>query len=405
MSGQANQRDPGRPLRVRRVESTTGPDGVRRARIALDPPDPAANGAAIPAAIEYRTGDADLVASNDAAVPACLLAAMFRAAPLSLPGDVSARLLEAAQQIQDIFHVWEPILQKIDLQDARPVVREASGGRGRASFFTGGVDSFYTALEHRDEIDAIVYVAGFDIPLADRKLLEITRKRLGDAASALGKRLIWVESTYREWVEAEMADFPLHSVWGPAHGSALASVALLLSDEFERVYVPATFDYREISPWGSHPLLDPLWSTERCEIVHDGCERNRFQKLERICNDDVVRRTLRVCWRNPDGAYNCGRCEKCLRTMISLRAIGALERIETLPDEIDLAAVRAMEVRRDIPPRFLHQNIRALRARGGETDLIHAIEAAIDGSSPWSRWARRLARRALGQTPPGRTVR
>ena len=50
----------------------------------------------------------------------------------------------------------------------------------------------------------------------------------------------------------------------------------------------------------------------------------RLEKVERLADSEVARRTLRVCWRNLDGRYNCGRCEKCLRTMVALEALGVL---------------------------------------------------------------------------------
>ena len=57
---------------------------------------------------------------------------------------------------------------------------------------------------------------------------------------------------------------------------------------------------------------------------------------------------LRVCYRNPDQAYNCGRCEKCVRTMLSLHALGALEQAPTFANDIDPRTVRRL--------RFLNRN-------------------------------------------------
>ncbi len=41
---------------------------------------------------------------------------------------------------------------------------------GIACFFSGGVDSFYTLLKHREEITHIIFVHGFDIALEDHSL-------------------------------------------------------------------------------------------------------------------------------------------------------------------------------------------------------------------------------------------
>ena len=44
-----------------------------------------------------------------------------------------------------------------------------------------------------------------------------------------------------------------------------------------------------------------------------------------------------MCLENTDGAYNCGRCEKCVRTMTALRLAGDSNLCSTLP-VLDLAA-------------------------------------------------------------------
>ena len=74
----------------------------------------------------------------------------------------------------------------------------------------------------------------------------------------------------------------------------------------------------------SHPALDPLWSTEAVEVVHDGAETRRVDKVAALAASPLALRYLRVCWENRGGAYNCGRCGKCMRTMVDLDLAGAL---------------------------------------------------------------------------------
>jgi hypothetical protein len=88
---------------------------------------------------------------------------------------------------------------------------------------------------------------------------------------------------------------------------------------------------------------------------------------------------LRICFANPDGAYNCGRCEKCLRTMISLRIAGALERCKTLPHYLNLEEVANMRIPDGVvSPR---QNLRALERLGTEPELARALGEALARSS------------------------
>lgn len=107
-----------------------------------------------------------------------------------------------------------------------------------------------------------------------------------------------------------------------------------------RIFIASTATYDYLLPHGSHVALDPLWSTEQIDIVHDGCEATRWQKLERIMHDPVVQNHLRVCWRRPHGEFNCCRCSTCLRVMVYLAALGVLDKFPTFDHPIDVEAVK-----------------------------------------------------------------
>jgi hypothetical protein len=58
----------------------------------------------------------------------------------------------------------------------------------------------------------------------------------------------------------------------------MASVALLFQHRFSKVLIAATNSYAELTPWGTHQLLDPLWSTELMEFEHDGARRHGLRR-------------------------------------------------------------------------------------------------------------------------------
>lgn len=89
------------------------------------------------------------------------------------------------------------------------------------------------------------------------------------------------------------------------------------------VVIAAWHTWRELWADGSHPLTDPLWSIEATAIVRHGRDAKRWQKLAVLAEVPGALDILRVCWQ--DHRYNCGQCEKCLRTMVLLRILG-LER-------------------------------------------------------------------------------
>jgi hypothetical protein len=319
--------------------------------------------------VTFTASSGPIGASADAAAALALLPAMKQRSPLEVGGVMSARLRQSLDAIQGIVAAWFGH-SRVDIHAQ---TAERSTGAGVASFFSGGVDSFFTA-RRRDDIDTLIFVRGFDLQADQPALLERAGAAARDVARRLGKRLVEVTTDVRSYA-------PIGSDWGTCHGVAMAAVAHLLG--FARVYIPATYTYADLFPWGSHPLLDPLWRTEGTEIVHDSADVGRFDKLAALAHDQVAQDHLRVCWENRDGAYNCSRCEKCTRTMILLRAHGVLERFHTFDRPLELRRVRFGELK-ETQVTSTRQGLRRLEESGADPKLASAL-----------RWRLRLGRHRL----------
>lgn len=291
--------------------------------------------------MEYFSEDTPLAPRPEAAVAGLLLVAMAAGEDLHVDAPLDPAFKGHLDTIQDVYTTWTDGLHRVNVVDGGAEDGHSGGEhsgaesgssaqRKTAAFFSGGVDSFYTLLKHREDIDALIFVHGFDLKLTDRDLRSAVSQKLQEVADAYGMQLVEVETTLREFTERKRMT-PRFANWSLSHGSALASVAHVLSNQFQRIYVPATHTYSDVIPWGSHPLLDPQWSSGGLQIVYDGAEANRLQKCEAIAQHPVALNTLRVCWKNPGGEYNCGRCEKCVRTMLMLKSLGALEQSKAFP--------------------------------------------------------------------------
>lgn len=273
--------------------------------------------------------------------------------------------VENIEQALAVFATWlsRPVPRLI--VDTRPPKERALGV---AAFFSGGVDGFFTAVT-RPDVEALIFVHGFDIRLANTSLREQAAENAREAAQHLGKELIEIVT--------DMKDYPPIDVnWGMAHGSAMAAVAHMVADRFGKVYIPATYTYADAFPWGSHPLTDPLWSSDRVRIVHHGAAVTRFDKLGVLARHPVAAAHLRVCWENRRGRFNCGQCEKCTRTMVALRAHGVLEEFRTFPDGLDLNRVRFGELNHPTQVAFTRQGLAAVE-QSGDTDLAHALRLRL----------------------------
>jgi hypothetical protein len=120
------------------------------------------------------------------------------------------------------------------------------------------------------------------------------------------------------------------------HGSFLAAIAHAFTPRFSCASIASTYDFAHLEPWGSHPLLDPLYSTTELQIRHENTALSRLEKTQMVGEWDVALKHLRVCNNKEsyrEENYNCGQCEKCVRTMTTFLALGLLEQVATFAEK------------------------------------------------------------------------
>lgn len=320
---------------------------------------------------------------------ACLLPAMRAGVALRTDSPVSPLFLANQSRIQAQFQAWDPALRIIEVLAPLRVDAPTGAGRRTASFFSGGVDSFHTALARRDEIDDLVFVHGFDIPVADAELYEAAQARIRQAAESMGKTLVRVSTNLREFSDP-LADWGCHQ-----HGPALGAVAQWLAPRCGTFFIPGEYFPDEPAAWlrGSQPRTDPLFSTERVGIVHDGYRPTRVRKLEAILGEPCVRATLRVCWENRDGAYNCGRCSKCLRNMAAIHSCGRLDECATFPRELDLEALAHLSIEKSEWRRLVEEVFHKISTDKSDPALALALRRCLARDRRrrcFSGWAGRI---------------
>src|SRR3972149_6839418 len=131
-----------------------------------------------------------------------------------------------------------------------------------------------------------------------------------------------------------------------SHGAVLAAIAHAFSRRITIALIASGSDILELIPWGSHPLLDPNYSSAEVCIRHAGAGLTRLEKVGLITDWDAALQTLRSCYNpfRPDDVLNCGKCEKCIRTMTELLVFGKLKQCRTFPlDDISPDLLRTLE--------------------------------------------------------------
>jgi hypothetical protein len=282
----------------------------------------------------FRSSQGPLVQDASPFAILGLCPAMALGVPLRVTTPIPAVLLDHLNKIQDEIIAQLPDLQRIAI--TAPVLAETSsfGERGVACFFSAGVDSTFTVLQHQDEIKYLVFVHGFDVALKNKALRQTVISAIQNEAAELGKPLIEVETNARDLLSPYMAE------WSRGIGPATSAIAYLLSPFLHTIYLASGADY-SIQPHSQQfERWYRLFTTTLMRIVDDGRESSRFQKIALLAENETAMRWLRVCYHNTHNAYNCGRCTKCLHTMLSLQLLNALDKCRTLPHTVDLERVR-----------------------------------------------------------------
>jgi len=333
--------------------------------------------------IFFRSNDIELTKNTQVLLAVGLLPAMKTGSTLMADGVISQRLLNAIDSIFDVLlrQKRPPLpLRRVRIKNLIPEPAKPPKEKRVGMFFSAGVDSFYTFLKHQEEITDLIYIHGFDVALNNharaKKMSDVIRK----VGLQFGKRVIEVETNLRSMLRHYLP-------WFYCQTFVFASVGHLLSPFFRKIYISATHTYADYDRVfiGSHPLWDPLWGTEMLEFIHDGCEATRIDKVAMIAKSDAALHYLRVCFKELDSVDNCGWCEKCIRTMINLYIVGALDRCTIFAKELDTDRIAELMIPDLSAYILVEENLKALENRPEDRDLYNAVHKAMK-RSPWLKY-------------------
>jgi colanic acid/amylovoran biosynthesis protein len=298
-----------------------------------------------------------------------LLLAMRLGEHVDVRGPVSPPLLEHAPAIVDVYSSWDRSLFRTRVR-AGEVLDPAPRADGTACFLSRGVDSLYSATtprEDRPEITHFVFCDRLE-PMHSEGVRAEELRIAGEVAERLGRPLVPIETNIRDLTT------PIVHNWEDMVGAALAFFGTAMSGGFGHVVIPSSDGPETVGPCGTSQLLDPLFSTAEVQVEYDtpGTRTDKVAWLARERPDLLP--YLKVCFFE-DRVDNCGRCSKCLLTMLALEAAGALDRASAFPSELDPQALGELRIRGSQPEEEYRQVERALRA-GGKEDLAAHVASA-----------------------------
>ncbi|MBW3021054.1 hypothetical protein KY334_07195 [Candidatus Woesearchaeota archaeon] len=283
---------------------------------------------------------------SDGFLVALLPTAMSINEDLEIKGTISPKLRRGLEECQEIWATWWPEKFKRIKIKCENLKKHESKGKYIASCFSGGVDSFHTLYSFLNDSDPdykithALFIHGLEISLKYEENYNVALKSNESLIKKLNLGILQSKTN--------LLDFSKHipgNCFGIyTCGVFLASTALILSNKISKFYIPSGYHYSNLAKEGYHPMTDHLLSTESLEIIHHGSSKRRTEKTEFISKIPETYSRLRVCGIKNIGLKNCCRCEKCLRTMITLKVQKKLHKYTTFPVKLTRKSIRNFPV-------------------------------------------------------------
>jgi len=214
--------------------------------------------------------------------------------------------------------------------------RARRNNTGRILFFSGGIDSTFSALESVPEETTLLTVRGHDIALDNDAAWEKAMGRISRFADDLGFRTATVSANVFRFLRYTPLHerFPKLKPWYGTiqHALSLAGLAFPLASYGGIPEIGFSSSNDAIVahlPWGAHGLLEPRIRAAGIVVRSIGADLDWIRKTEAIArfyreNPKLGKPFIRVCLNemSGDSTENCGRCVKCLRRATALLLFG-----------------------------------------------------------------------------------
>lgn len=313
--------------------------------------------------------------SCDPFLVATVLLCMRWSAPVVVHGQVSPSLLQNLEEFQAAWSAWEPnryhpVEIRADIEQEQPLAELDKA----IVAFSGGVDSCFTVFRHRTgrcgrwqrNLQAGLMIHGMDIPLEEQQGFNQAAEKAKTLLASLDVELIPLATNFRE--------LPLK--WEDAFGTGILSCLMMLQGGYTTGLVASSFPYQALSfPYGSNPVTDWMLSSRAFKIVHDGAAFPRLEKMREIAHWPEALQSLRVCWQGQHKDRNCGRCEKCIRTILNFRIIG-VGLPECFEEDVTDSQIRNIRVTSG-PLTEMERVLAAAKAAGISASWVPALEFCI----------------------------
>jgi hypothetical protein len=240
--------------------------------------------------------------------------------------------------IEDVKEAYQTMYPKVQFKGAITSAKIEKNiykpEKEAMQLFSGGVDAVATFIRIRDKKPDIITEFGWLKQDNENNDVWETEKKI-TAKFAQNNSLDhhFIESNFGTFINSKTLNDhfqgTLKDNWwhGLQHGLALISAAIPIAYLLKAkcIYIASSFSIDFKSACASDPTVDNLIRFASGFVFHDAYELNRQDKIKLILdyyNKSKEKAELKVCYENRLNGQNCGRCEKCLRTILGIVAEG-----------------------------------------------------------------------------------
>ncbi len=298
--------------------------------------------------IDKEFGGMFVCDTYDPFVLTALYLAMYHKTDLRIHGNISKKFYKNIKwYIQKILCDFSEVFSPVDVIVDGFAPTEATG------FLTGtgiscGVDSLSTIYDRfvkEDDPDykinaLFMFNCGSHGDFGKPATQEVFISRImrsNAIAEELGLLLIVVDTNLHQFRYEKEKDTLLFL--------SIYSCVLSMQNGIRRYYISGACSYKGIKEFGDNDkhhadlavacdsYLIPLIKTERTELIIDGCQYRRVDKIKNIADWDIAQKYLNVCLiQKGADSTNCGDCPKCARTLLTLDILGKLDNFAKIFD-------------------------------------------------------------------------
>ena len=268
---------------------------------------------------------------------------------LLVDGPVSVSQLDRLAEHTEIWSSWLPdVFAPVQIRASEEVEHVETGcRRGAVLAFSGGVDDSFALAAHHDgllgrlsrDISTGVLVVGWDLRHGDDQALSAAHENAAGSLCAYdaGTRVVATN-----WQQDFCPNWPLD------YGVGLAALLHTFGGSHDAMVVGSPHAYADefvVGPTGLHSTTTHLLGADHLPLVSTGGTHRRIDRLRHLLGHPVLLARLRFCHRPGAAGANCGRCEKCVRTQLEMRACGIDPRLH-VTEPMSAADVAAVQVER-----------------------------------------------------------